>query len=582
MEDHTILLLFPTYATKARKVTGAGQEESARGIFTDRFSMLMAETTRNTTVRLKVAGLTTPDHMELQGDPSAPSPRVPPRPGVPRRSSGTTTPAGDYRLPETVNVFAESGRFNSYLRLTDRMVAEWLHRSPVSLVRSSRRGHTLVRLEGHLPYHPHPSYGIVDLIGPHGVSVISDIDDTIKISNVAHGKLALMEKALFEPSQEVPGMAELYHGWWERGAHFHYVSNSPWQLLPTLQKFFQEHRFPPGSAHLKMWDTSDGSRLSFLQNPADGKREAIRSIMRDFPHRSFILVGDSGQMDIELYADIAREFPDQVVKIFIRDITSPSPGQQQPPRPFTEPNLMQTDPFATPPLQTSMSERAASSVTSLLSSPSSPGPSAAQSRRMSQASLNGQYPFPATPTVALSSASASPNLILNGQRNSFSTTLPPRGSNDLSRPISRRTSPDSSPDRSPHPISSASDYHAAAHSFAMKDTSTPSITPSSTSSSWLPRTVSHSSLRKMVSKMSIRGMLGSSDDPSYQTTVQHEYTQESIISETTLYHNEPTADSKEATSLMAFYNRVDQAFAHLRDDQWELFQSANRIHSVFS
>ncbi|KAI8067780.1 hypothetical protein BC940DRAFT_226246, partial [Gongronella butleri] len=59
-----------------------------------------------------------------------------------------------------------------------------------------------------------------------------------------------------------------------------------------------------------------------LGKPGQHKYEAITSIIKDFPHRKFVLIGDSGEIDAELYARIYHEFPDQIAKIFIHDVTS--------------------------------------------------------------------------------------------------------------------------------------------------------------------------------------------------------------------------------------------------------------------
>lgn len=104
---------------------------------------------------------------------------------------------------------------------------------------------------------------------------------------------------------------------WKQGAEFHYVSNSPWQLYPLIEEFLGIYKFPPGSLHLRMLPGVFQGRY----NPIQGKRQAILEIMRDFPHRRFILVGDSGEMDMEMYSAIAEERPGQVLKIFIRDVT---------------------------------------------------------------------------------------------------------------------------------------------------------------------------------------------------------------------------------------------------------------------
>jgi len=63
----------------------------------------------------------------------------------------------------------------------------------------------------------------------YGVSIISDIDDTIKISNVVN-KRSLLKNTFYNYFKPVDGMNELYQKWSEQNCQFHYVSSSPWQL----------------------------------------------------------------------------------------------------------------------------------------------------------------------------------------------------------------------------------------------------------------------------------------------------------------------------------------------------------------
>ncbi|KAF9347696.1 hypothetical protein BGX26_000844 [Mortierella sp. AD094] len=151
-----------------------------------------------------------------------------------------------------------------------------------------------------------PAHGIVNLIDPEGVSIISDIDDTIKETNVTGGARTVLRNTFLREMREVDGMANVYRKWWEKGAAVHYVSNSPWQLIPTLLEFFHTHMFPPGSAHLKVYDNN--VLKTYFMAPGENKRRSIREILEDFPDRKFILVGDSGEIDLEM--------------IFIRDITT--------------------------------------------------------------------------------------------------------------------------------------------------------------------------------------------------------------------------------------------------------------------
>lgn len=168
--------------------------------------------------------------------------------------------------------------------------------------------------------------GCVQLVGDQGLSIISDIDDTIKISHVADKK-ALLANTFLRPFRAVPGMADLYIRWEKSNAVFHYVSSSPWQLYPALAEFIEQHQFPKGSFHLKCFRLKDSSFLSLFTKDDQYKLSNISILLQRFPKREFILVGDAGERDPEIYGEIARQFPTQVKHIFIRrlrsELTSP-------------------------------------------------------------------------------------------------------------------------------------------------------------------------------------------------------------------------------------------------------------------
>ena len=161
--------------------------------------------------------------------------------------------------------------------------------------------------------------GRSQLLEPEGVSVISDIDDTIKISQVLDKRL-LLENTFLKPFSPIPGMAGLYRQWAEEGAAFHYVSASPWQLYPSLQAFIDDAGYPQGSFFLRLFRLNDGSFWDFMKSSEDYKLETIRRILQAYPKRRFILVGDAGERDPEIYGAIARDFPQQVLHVCIRDI----------------------------------------------------------------------------------------------------------------------------------------------------------------------------------------------------------------------------------------------------------------------
>ena len=68
--------------------------------------------------------------------------------------------------------------------------------------------------------------GTVNLVDPQGVSVISDIDDTVKVTQVTD-HAAMFDRTFFRDFEAAPGMAALYTRWAQQGATFHYVSSSP-------------------------------------------------------------------------------------------------------------------------------------------------------------------------------------------------------------------------------------------------------------------------------------------------------------------------------------------------------------------
>jgi phosphatidate phosphatase APP1 len=116
-------------------------------------------------------------------------------------------------------------------------------------------------------------------------------------------------------------MAEVYRQWDAKGAQFHYVSASPWQLHLPLAEFTRTNGFVPGSWHMKQWRLKDRTFHSLFEDPEIYKVETIAPLLRQFPQRRFVFVGDSGERDPEAYAKLAREFPEQVAGIFIRDVT---------------------------------------------------------------------------------------------------------------------------------------------------------------------------------------------------------------------------------------------------------------------
>lgn len=159
-----------------------------------------------------------------------------------------------------------------------------------------------------------------------GVSLISDIDDTVKHSGIGAGITEIFRNAFIRDMSDltIEGVREWYNTLHDMGVGIHYVSNSPWQMYPALTSYFKLARLPKGSFHLKQYT---GMLNGIFEPVAERKKSSLDKIMRDFPERKFILVGDSGEADLEVYTDVALDNPDRILGIFIRDVTtSAKPG----------------------------------------------------------------------------------------------------------------------------------------------------------------------------------------------------------------------------------------------------------------
>ena len=161
--------------------------------------------------------------------------------------------------------------------------------------------------------------GRVHLVSPEGWSVISDVDDTIKQSGVLD-KIELLRNTFLREFAAVDGMSAAYQAWEGEGAAFHYVSAGPWQLYRPLAAFANKSGFPSGSWQLRYFRLQDGSAAAMLAAPDGYKGAEIDQLLKDFPRRRFILVGDTGERDPEIYGEAARRHPERIRLIALRNI----------------------------------------------------------------------------------------------------------------------------------------------------------------------------------------------------------------------------------------------------------------------
>jgi phosphatidate phosphatase APP1 len=157
--------------------------------------------------------------------------------------------------------------------------------------------------------------------------VISDIDDTIMETGVAN-KLKMLWNLFMQGAESrvaFPGVAALlqalHHGVSGHEANpMLYVSRGPWSIYEILDEFFHLHRIPIGPIlFLREWGLTLQSPLP--RRAQDHKLELIRNMLALYRELPFVLIGDSGQRDPEIYAQIVREHPGRVLSIYIRNVS---------------------------------------------------------------------------------------------------------------------------------------------------------------------------------------------------------------------------------------------------------------------
>lgn len=156
--------------------------------------------------------------------------------------------------------------------------------------------------------------------------VISDIDDTVMYTGVAN-KLKMMYRLFLRKAHQrtaFPGVACFYQALFagdndHRQRPMLYVSRGPWGIYEMLTEFFQLNGIPVGPIlFLREWGLT-------LQRPLprraeDHKANLIRQMLALYEDLPFVLIGDSGQHDPEVYARIVHDHPGRIRAIYIRNV----------------------------------------------------------------------------------------------------------------------------------------------------------------------------------------------------------------------------------------------------------------------
>ena len=153
--------------------------------------------------------------------------------------------------------------------------------------------------------------------------LISDVDDTVMVTALPRPLVAAWNTFVLDEHARIPtpGMAVLY----ERlvrahpGAAVIYLSTGAWNVAPTLTRFLSRNLYPAGPLLLTDWGPTH-DRL--FRSGRAHKEENLRRLAEEFPHVRWLLIGDDGQHDEELYARFAAEHPERVAAVAIRRLST--------------------------------------------------------------------------------------------------------------------------------------------------------------------------------------------------------------------------------------------------------------------
>jgi phosphatidate phosphatase APP1 len=199
--------------------------------------------------------------------------------------------------------------------------------------RADRGGHVDCVVEGDLE----PGWGTVRLSTEEAESVeapirvvdpsvrsgiVSDIDDTVMVTALPRPLLAAWNTFVLDEHARmaVPGMAVLCERLTNAhpGAPVLYLSTGAWNVAPTLTRFLSRHLYPPGPLLLTDWGPTHDR---WFRSGRDHKRATLQRLATEFPDVRWLLVGDDGQHDQEIYAEFAAAHPDNVAAVAIRRLS---------------------------------------------------------------------------------------------------------------------------------------------------------------------------------------------------------------------------------------------------------------------
>lgn len=152
--------------------------------------------------------------------------------------------------------------------------------------------------------------------------VVSDIDDTVMVTALPRPFLAAWNTFVLDEHARAatPGMAVLLERVTQEtpGAPVLYLSTGAWNVAPALTRFLSRNLYPAGPKLLTDWGPTPDR---WFRSGPEHKRSSLKRLAGEFPEIKWLLIGDNGQHDEEIYAEFAEHYPQNVRAVAIRQLT---------------------------------------------------------------------------------------------------------------------------------------------------------------------------------------------------------------------------------------------------------------------
>lgn len=225
---------------------------------------------------------------------------------------GAVTPNGGSQEIDFPNPTTAQGDFDDFVQIQSNGLAAGNSTSDIQRLNVYAQGSNIGNATSYL-------------VPPTGLSIISDIDDILRITKIYQPKEGLLN-SFARPFVQWMNMPDIYANWSRSipDFHFHYLTTTPEQVTRNYMDFIYK-TYPGGSFDTRPLNFSD------VEATLSIRKYLLVKIFETFPERKFILVADTSNSDVmKAYPQMATEFPGQVRCIFLRNTSATDPGDRFP------------------------------------------------------------------------------------------------------------------------------------------------------------------------------------------------------------------------------------------------------------